>query len=86
MSWFSALVVFFISWWMVFLGSLSIGVKGQFENNDTVEGTEPGAPVDHMLPKKALWATIGAAIVTIIAFIIVMSGIIKPPEPPWAKG
>lgn len=85
MSLFSASIVYFISWWLVFLGSLSIGVRGQFEDGDPQDGTEPGAPVEHMLPKKALWATIGAAIVTLVAFLVLSSGIFALPEAPWAE-
>ena len=83
MTWFSALVVFGISWWLVFLGTLPIGVRGQFEDGEFEEGTEPGAPVQHMLPKKALWATIGAAAITVVAFLIGMTGLLQPPEAPW---
>ncbi len=84
MNWFSALVVFFIAWWMVFLASLPIGVRGQFEDGEVEDGTEPGAPSDPMLLKKAIWATTGAVVVTIIAFIIAASGIIQRPDVPWA--
>ena len=67
----SALVVFTIGWWVVFFAVLPIGVKGQWEDGSTVEGTEEAAPKEPMLKKKALWATIGAAVITGIAAIIV---------------
>jgi predicted secreted protein len=84
MTWFSATVIFIISWWMVFLAALPIGVRGQHEDGVPEDGTEPGAPVHHMLPKKAFWATIGAVVVTFIAFLIGLSGLIRYPEVPWA--
>ena len=59
-------VVFIIAWWLVFFAVLPIGVQGQFEKGEVTDGTEPAAPVNHMVPKKALWATIGAAILTAI--------------------
>ena len=66
MHWVQALIVFFVSWWLVFLPSLSIGVQNHAESGEeVVEGTEAGAPVVPMLKKKALWATIGAAIITL---------------------
>ena len=84
MTWFSGSVIFVIAWWMVFLAALPIGVRSQIEEGETEEGTEPGAPVHHMLPKKALWATIGAIIITFVAFLIGISGIIQRPDVPWA--
>lgn len=83
MSIFSGSVIFFISWWLVLLAVLPVGVRSQYEDGAPGDGTEPAAPVHHMLPKKALWATIGAAIVTLIAFLIGISGIIQRPDVPW---
>lgn len=72
MHWVQALIVFLVSWWLVFLPSLSIGIETQSESGDEmIDGTEAGAPVAPMLLKKALWATIGAAIITILAAIII---------------
>jgi len=66
MHWVQALIVFFVSWWLVFLPSLSIGIQNHEESgDDIVPGSESGAPVVPMIKKKALWATIGAAIITI---------------------
>lgn len=72
MHWVQALIVFSVSWWLVFLPSLSIGIETQSESSEEmVEGTEAGAPVAPMLQKKAIWATIGAAIITGLAAIII---------------
>ncbi len=72
MHWVQALIVFSIAWWLVFLPSLSIGIESQHESEDgAVAGTEGGAPVAPMLRKKALWATIGAAIITVLAWFII---------------
>ena len=70
MHWVQALIVFFVSWWLVFLPSLSIGIQNHEEGHeDVAPGTEAGAPVAPMLKKKTLWATIGAGIVTIVMAI-----------------
>lgn len=66
-----ATIVFVLGWWITFFAVLPIGVKGQWEDNSTVPGTEEGAPRNPMLLKKALWATIGAAGITAIAAIVV---------------
>ncbi|MDF1681540.1 DUF1467 family protein [Ponticaulis sp.] len=80
---FSGSVVFLISWWMVFLAVLPIGVRGQHEDYVPDDGTEPGAPQAANLWKKAIWATIGAAVVTLIGFIIAISGILPEPDRIW---
>ena len=72
MHWVQVLIVFSISWWLVFLPALSIGIETQSESSEEmVEGTEAGAPVAPMLLKKAIWATIGAMIITVLAAIII---------------
>ena len=70
MHWVQALIVFFVSWWLVFLPSLSIGIQNHEESGeDIVPGSEGGAPVVPMLKKKALGATIGATLITIAMVI-----------------
>ena len=64
-------IVFAICWWLVFIPVLGIGTESQEESGEVIKGTESGAPIDHMLPKKALWATIGAVILTALAAIII---------------
>ena len=64
-------IIFAISWWLVFIPVLGIGTTSQEESGDVEKGSEAGAPVDHMLPKKVKWATMGAAIITVIAAIII---------------
>ncbi len=59
-----AIIIFVIIWWLCFFVVLPIGVRGQYEDDTTVEGTEEGAPVNPMLKKKALWASIGALAIT----------------------
>lgn len=70
-------VIFIISWWLSFFAVLPIGVRGQFEDGDVVEGTEEGAPAEPMLRKKAIWATIGAVILTTIVGVLIV---------PWLEG
>lgn len=65
-------VIFLISWWMCLFVVLPIGVRGQFEDGEIEDGTEEGAPVRHMMPKKIIWATIGAIICTVVAGLVVV--------------
>jgi predicted secreted protein len=71
MGWAAASIVFTISWCLVFLAMLPIGVRSQWEDDSTVPGTEESAPKDPMLVKKALWATGGAALLTGIAALVI---------------
>lgn len=56
----SIIVVFFLSWWIILFMVLPIGVR---RDENPVEGHDHGAPIKAMLPKKMLWATLGASIV-----------------------
>lgn len=71
MGFMSGLVVFTIAWWVAFFAFLPIGIQSQWEDGSTVEGTEEAAPKEHMLGKKALWASIVAVIITAIAAVVV---------------
>ncbi|MEO0466621.1 MAG: DUF1467 family protein [Pseudomonadota bacterium] len=65
-----AIVCFVIFWWLSLFVVLPIGVRGQYEDGSTVEGTESGAPQDPMIRKKAIWATWGATAITVAIFIL----------------
>lgn len=65
-----AFVVFVLGWWLSFFAVLPIGVRGQYEDGEVTDGTEEGAPVKPMLLKKAIWASIGAVILTAIVALI----------------
>ena len=66
-----AIIVFVLAWWISFFAVLPIGVKGQWEDDSTVPGTEEAAPKNPMLLKKAIWASIAAVIVTVLAALII---------------
>ena len=52
---------------------LPIGVQSQYEQDgEIVEGTEEGAPKEPMLKKKALWASGGALVLTLIAHFAIV--------------
>jgi predicted secreted protein len=70
----SALVLFAIVWFMLFLIILPIRIQTQGDLNDIVPGTHAGAPEHHHLGKKAIWCT-GIALVIWAALIaIILSG------------
>ena len=49
MGMFEAIVVFVISWWLVFLPTLSAGTRSQHEAGAVVPGSERGAPEAHLV-------------------------------------
>lgn len=75
MSIVNILMVFFISWWMIFFTMLPVGVKGQHESDeDMVRGTDPGAPVKPELLKKAIRTTIITVVFTAVFWGVAESG------------
>ncbi len=72
---FEAIVVFVISWWLVFLPMLSAGTRSQLESGDVAPGTEPAAPVKFGLRKKALWTTLIAALMTLAIWGLLVSNV-----------
>lgn len=73
----NGIVVFAIVWWLVIFLMLPIGVRSQEEDGAVVEGTEPGAPIQPMLAKKAWWTTIATSCLWLVYYAITESGIIE---------
>lgn len=77
MTWTSAIVIFVIIWWLVFFMALPIGVKPPHEEGETAEpGHEGGAPTRPHLWKKALAATLIAALLWGAAYWVIEYDII----------
>ncbi|MEH6831239.1 MAG: DUF1467 family protein [Sulfitobacter sp.] len=73
----SAIVLYAIVWFMLFLIILPIRVQTQGDLKDIVPGTHAGAPEHHHLGKKALWCT-GLSFLIWGAFVaIILSGVIS---------
>ena len=59
--------LFFVIWWIVLFAVLPVGVRSQAETGEVSAGTDPGAPAAPALREKAIWTTLGAAVVLVIA-------------------
>jgi predicted secreted protein len=71
------IIIFILVWWCVFFAVLPMGVKGRWESEaDGVAGAEPGAPADPGLKRKAILTTMIAAVVSVIAALVIASGVI----------
>jgi len=73
-----AVVVFTMVWWMVFFAVLPFGVRGQAEMNEVAPGTEPGAPLNPDLKRKAIWTTFIAVPITLAVEIMIVIGWLGP--------
>jgi len=64
----TGILVFTISWWMVFFIALPIGIRTQEEEGDVTHGSMGSAPARPRLLLKMAWATIFAAVLTYVAY------------------
>ncbi len=79
----TGIAVYFILWWLLLFTVLPWRIKSQHEGDEVIKGTEPGAPVDPQLKRKAIITTIIAAIVWIIIFTIIKFNLIKIDDIPF---
>lgn len=63
MSTLAGIAVFFVIWWTVLFAVLPFGVRSQTESGHVVDGSDPSAPAQPMLMKKALITTVIAGVV-----------------------
>ncbi len=69
------LLVFVVTWWLVFFAVLPWGVRSQHETEEGVtEGTEPGAPANPNLKKKIIVTTLIAIVLTTAYYFVATSG------------
>lgn len=74
----SAILVFVIIWWLVFLPVLSLGNQNQIESGDSrMKGTDPGAPSKANFPKKIMITTVIAILGTLFYIWLYNSGLIS---------
>jgi len=71
-SWFGlrvsgGLALYFVIWWILLFAVLPFGVRSQAEAGEVVQGSEPGAPTLPALREKAIWTTLVASVVLLIA-------------------
>jgi predicted secreted protein len=61
------IALYFVIWWTGLFAVLPFGARSQAEAGEVVAGSEPGAPAAPALREKALWTTLLAAVVLIVA-------------------
>jgi predicted secreted protein len=65
-----AIALYFVIWWISLFALLPVGVRSQAETGEVVAGTEPGAPTVPALAEKAIWTSVAAAGVLLLAAIV----------------
>lgn len=68
MEFFTYIAIYFIVWWVCLFVTLPFGVRGQHEDGNVTDGTEPGAPVNPYTLRKMLATTVLSAVVTLLIF------------------
>ena len=62
-----AIAMYFVIWWILLFAVLPFGVRSQTEEGEVAIGSEPGAPAAPRLREKAVWTTLVAAAVLVLA-------------------
>ncbi|RDW13944.1 DUF1467 family protein [Paracoccus thiocyanatus] len=86
MSLTGAIVLYTVLWFLVLFVLLPIGQKSQADVGEVMPGTPAGAPHEPKLKKKALWATLIAALIwAVIAFVIMADIITRADLEAWTR-
>ncbi len=74
----TGILVYVISWWMIFFVALPIGIQSQSEAGEEIQpGTPESAPAKPRLFLKALVASVLAGAVVGIAYLIDVNNLIS---------
>lgn len=72
----AALVMFSVTWFMVFFMVLPLRFRSQSQVGVIEPGTPASAPADAMIKKKAQITTAVAAVIFVILYFVITSGLI----------
>ena len=75
MTWFSAVLVYVVVWWLVFFMSLPFGARSYHEAGEEVDtGNAESAPLRPRIWLKAGVSTLIAAALTVAVYFLIDSG------------
>ena len=78
MSWLTGIAIYLTIWWTVLFAVLPLGTKTYAESGIEVkDGGDPGAPVNPNLKKKFITTTWISAVLFVVLWLVIHSGIIK---------
>jgi predicted secreted protein len=78
-----ALVVYAVTWFMVFFIVLQIRMTAQSDTDHVVPGTPPGAPAQEIVGRKARLTTLIATVLWLVICAIILSGWITIEDLDW---
>ena len=70
----AALVMYSVTWFMVFFMVLPLRFRSQSQAGVIEPGTPASAPADAMIKKKAQITTVVAAVIFVILYLVITSG------------
>ena len=70
-TWFA---IYFVLWWVTLFVTLPFGVRSQQEEGVGAPGTDPGAPVAHLIGRKMIWTTVISAVIFAISMYAYKAG------------
>ncbi len=79
----SAIVLFFVIWFMVLFVVLPIGLRTQGDDDDVVPGTHPGSPTNFKLKRTIVIVTLISIVLFGIIAGVILSGVIRISELGW---
>ena len=79
----SAIVLFFVIWFMVLFVVLPIGLRTQEDDDDVVPGTHSGSPSNFRVRRTLLIVTVVSVVIFAVIAGIILSGVIKISELGW---
>ncbi|MEE2524885.1 DUF1467 family protein [Hyphobacterium sp. HN65] len=82
----TGIAIYLTVWWLVLFTTLPLGVTGQAESGEVVQGTESGAPLDPGLKRKAWLTTFVAALIWLILFGVFEFQLITLDDIPFIPG
>lgn len=79
----TGIAIYLTLWWTVLFAVLPLGTKTYAESGiDVTDGGDPGAPVDPKLKKKFITTTWVSAVLWLILFAVIKSGLVHLPGMP----
>lgn len=82
----TGIAIYLTVWWVVLFTILPIGITGQAESGEVVQGTESGAPIDPGLKRKAWLTSFVAALIWLILFAVFEFQLISLDSIPFIPG
>ncbi len=78
-----AIVIYAVTWFMVFFVMLQIRVTAQSDTDHVVPGTPPGAPAQEIVGRKARLTTLIATLIWAVICGVILSGWITIADLDW---